>query len=257
MAPLFLTAFVVLVGLVSMFCVNLMSFQEKAEIRDVDNEEEKSSSNLILDLKIEKILYVFLIVFSVWALLNVLLYVEQTSRYGEKRTDATLSDVVSSFGLESGKEYPVSIGDKTTVSSGRVDYGGLFYIKGAGEWTSGTSILVAFEGNNGSYVLEVPISKITFNIQQDISEASMSVDVPKTPEPRSVAYWQHSYTCSDSIWRYGWVLMDCTALPPSIVISDDVSRQGLAPVIADAFKGSAGVRITLSPSMYNDILGAK
>lgn len=174
-----------------------------------------------------------------------------------KRTDATLSDVVSSFGLEPGKEYPISVGDRTTAGSGRVDYGGLFYIKGAGEWTSGTSILVAFEGNNGSYVLEIPISKITFDIRPDVSEASMSIDVPKTPEPRSVAYWQHSYACGNSIWSYGWVLMDCTALPPNVVISDDMSRQGLAPIIADAFKESAGARITLSPSMYNDILGLK
>lgn len=157
----------------------------------------------------------------------------QTSAYKDKQTDATLSDVVSSFGLEPGREYPITMGG-----------------------ASGTSILVAFEGDNVSYVLEIPVSRVTFDIRQDVKEASMSVDVPKTPEPRSVAYWQHSYACNNT-WSYGWVRVDCTPLPSHLIVSDDVSRQGLSPVIADAFKESAGAKITLSPSMYNDILGAK
>lgn len=234
MVLLFLTAFVILVGLVSMFCVNLVSFQEKAEIRDVDNEEEKSSSNLSLDLKIKRALYVFLIVFSVWALVNILLYAEQTSHYKEERTDATLSDVVSSFGLEPGKEYPITIGG-----------------------ASGTSILVVFYGDNGSYVLEIPVSRVTFDIRRGVKEASMSVDVPKTPEPRSVAYWQHSYACNNT-WSYGWVRVDCTPLPSHLIVSDDVRSQGLISVMDGAFnKGSAGVKVTLPPSMYNNILGVK
>lgn len=234
MALLFLTVFGILVGLVSMFCVNSMAFQEEAEIRDVDNEEEKSSSNLSLDLKIKRALYVFLIVFSVWALVNILLYAEQTSHYKEERTDATLSDVVSSFGLEPGKEYPITIGG-----------------------ASGTSILVVFYGDNGSYVLEIPVSRVTFDIRRGVKEASMSVDVPKTPEPRSVAYWQHSYACNNT-WSYGWVRVDCTPLPSHLIVSDDVRSQGLISVMDGAFnKGSAGVKVTLPPSMYNNILGVK
>jgi len=211
-----------------------MAFQEEVEIRDVDNEEEKSSSNLSLDLKIKRALYAFLIVFSVWALVNILLYAEQTSHYKEERTDATLSDVVSSFGLEPGKEYPITIGG-----------------------ASGTSILVAFEGNNGSYVLEIPVSRVTFDIRRGVKEASMSVDVPKTPEPRSVAYWQHSYACNNT-WSYGWVRVDCTPLPSHLIVSDDVRSQGLISVMDGAFnKGSAGVKVTLPPSMYNNILGSR
>jgi hypothetical protein len=234
MALLFLTVFGILVGLISMFFVNSMAFQEEAETRDVDNEEEKSSSNLSLDLKIKRALYVFLIVFSVWALVDILLYAEQTSHYKEERTDATLSDVVSSFGLEPGKEYPITIGG-----------------------ASDTSILVAFEGDNGSYVLEIPVSRVTFDIRRGVKEASMSVDVPKTPEPRSVAYWQHSYACNNT-WSYGWVRVDCTPLPSHLIVSDEVRSQGLASVMDGAFnKGSAGVKVTLPPSMYNNILGVK
>ena len=186
----------------------------------------------------------------------MLSYADQTSRYKEERTGATLSDIVSSFGLESGKEYPVVIGDRTTVSSGQVSCGGMFYIKGAGEWTSSTAILASFEGDNGYYILEIPVSRVTFDVRQDVAEASMSVDVPDTKQPEEVAYWQHSYTCSDNTWAYGWVQKNCSPNPPQLVISDDVSRQGLSPVIADAFKESAGAKITLSPSMYNDILGS-
>lgn len=240
---------------ISISVVYLMTFQEEAKIGDMDDEKEKRSANL--QLKVVRVFYTLLFMFIMWALVNMLSYADQTSRYKEERTGATLSDIVSSFGLESGKEYPVVIGDRTTVDSGQVSYSGMFYVKGAGEWTSSTSILVAFEGNNGSYVLEIPISKITFDIQRDVTEAFLSVDVPDTKQPEEVAYWQHSYTCSDNTWAYGWVQKNCSPNPFQLVISDDVSRQGLSPVIADAFKESAGAKITLSPSMYNDILGSR
>lgn len=188
---------------ISISVVYLMTFQEEAKIGDMDDEKEKRSANL--QLKVVRVFYTLLFMFIMWALVNMLSYADQTSRYKEERTGATLSDVVSSFGLESGKEYPVVIGDRTTVDSGQVSYSGMFYVKGAGGWTSSTSILVAFEGNNDSYVLEIPISKITFDIQRDATEAFLSVDVPDTKQPEEVAYWQHSYTCSDNTWAYGWV----------------------------------------------------
>ncbi len=99
--------------------------------------------------------WIFLFALIMWAAGNVLLYEGQTSAYKEETDGATLSDLVSSFGLESGEEYPIVIGDKTAVDSGQVSYGGgMFYVKGEGQWTSSTSILVAFEGDNGSYILE-------------------------------------------------------------------------------------------------------
>lgn len=208
-----------------------MTLQEEVKIRDMDDEKGGSSGLFLNPIAMQ---WFFLFILIAWALINVLLYEDQTSAYENKQTDATLSDVVSSFGIESGKEYPIAIGD-----------------------ASGTSILVAFEGNNGSYILEIPVSRVTFDIRQDISETSMSVDVPKTPEPRSVAYWQHSYACNNT-WSYGWVRVDCTPLPSHLVVSDDVRRQGLASVMDGAFnKESAGVKVTLPPSMYNDILGIK
>lgn len=240
---------------ISIPVVYLMTSQEGAKIRDMDDEKEKRSANL--QLKVTRVFCILLLMFIMWAAANMLSYADQTSHYKEERVGATLSDLVSSFGLESGKEYPVVIGDRTTVDSGQVSYSGMFYVKGAGEWTSSTAILTSFEGDNGSYILEVPISKIVFDIQQNATGASMSVDVPDTKQPEEVAYWQHSYTCGDNTWAYGWVQKNCSPNPPQLVISDDVSRQGLSPVIADAFKGSAGAKITLSPSMYNDILGAK
>lgn len=240
---------------ISISVVYLMTFQEEAKIGDMDDEKEKRSANL--QLKVVRVFYTLLFMFIMWALVNMLSYADQTSRYKEERTGATLSDIVSSFGLEPGKEYPIVVGDKTTVSSGQVSYGGMFYIKGAGEWTSSTAILTSFEGDNGYYILEIPVSRVTFDVRQDVAEASMSVDVPDTKQPEEAAYWQHSHTCSDNTWAYGWVQKNCSPNPPQLVISDDVSRQGLSPVIADAFKESAGAKITLSPSMYNDILGSR
>ena len=237
--------------------VYLMTFREEEKVEDIDDEKEKRSANL--QLKVARVFYTLLLMFVMWGLANMLSYADQTSHYKEERVGATLSDLVSSFGLESGREYPIVIGDKTTVDSGQVSYdGGAFYVKGEGEWASSTSILVSFEGNNGSYVLEIPVSRITFDIRQDVTEASMSVDVPETKQPEEVAYWLHSYTCSDSTWSYGWVQVNCTAIPSRLVVSDDMRRQGLSTVLNGAFnKESAGATIVLSPSMYDNILGIK
>ena len=163
-----------------------------------------------------------------WALVNTLLYTDQASKYEERKSSATLSDIASSFGLETGKEYPITMGG-----------------------ASGASILVAFEGDNGSHILEVPTSKITFDVRRDVAGASMSVDVPNIKQSEEVAYWLHSYACSKDTSAYGWVQKNCSPNPLQLVVSDDARSQGLALVI----KGSAGVKVTLPPSMYNDILG--
>ena len=122
--------------------------------------------------------------FIMWAAANMLSYADQTSHYKEERVGATLSDLVSSFGLESGEEYPIVIGDKTTVDSGQVSYGGgMFYVKGEGQWTSSTSILVAFEGDNGYYILEIPISRVTFDVRQNIEEALSLIHISEPTRP--------------------------------------------------------------------------
>ena len=172
--------------------------------------------------------WLFLFLLIAWALVNALLYVDQASKYEERKSSATLSDIGSSFGLETGKEYPVTV-------------------VGA----SGAAISFAFEGDNGSHILEVPTSKITFDVRRDVAGASMSVDVPNIKQSEEVAYWLHSYTCSKDTWDYGWVQKNCSPNPSYLIVSDDARSQGLALVI----KGSSGVKVTLSPSMYNDILG--
>jgi len=203
----------------------MMTLQEEVKVRgDVD--EEKSSSSLSLNPVAMQWFFLFILI--MWALVNTLLYTDQASKYEERKSSATLSDIASSFGLETGKEYPITMGG-----------------------ASGASILVAFEGDNGSHILEVPTSKITFDVRRDVAGASMSVDVPNIKQSEEVAYWLHSYACSKDTWAYGWVQKNCSPNPLQLVVSDDARSQGLALVI----KGSAGVKVTLPPSMYNDILG--
>lgn len=88
---------------ISISVVYLMTFQEETKIGDMDDEKEKRSANL--QLKVVRVFYTLLFMFIMWALVNMLSYADQTSRYKEERTGATLSDIVSSFGLESGKEF--------------------------------------------------------------------------------------------------------------------------------------------------------
>lgn len=201
-----------------------MTLQEEVKARgDVD--DEKSSSVSLNPVSMQ---WLFLFLLIAWALVNALLYVDQASKYEERKSSATLSDIGSSFGLETGKEYPITV-------------------VGA----SGAAISVALEGDNGSHILEVPTSKITFDVRRDVEGASMSVDIPNIKQSEEVAYWLHSYSCSKDTWAFGWLQKNCSPNPPYLVVSDDARSQGLALVI----EKSAGARITLSPSMYNDILG--
>jgi hypothetical protein len=202
-----------------------MTLQEEVKARgDVD--DEKSSSGLFLNPVAMQWIFLFLLI--AWALVNALLYTDQASKYEERKSSATLSDIASSFGLETGKEYSITV-------------------VGA----SGAAISVALEGDNGSHILEVPTSKITFDVRRDVEGASMSVDIPNIKQSEEVAYWLHSYACSKDTWAFGWLQKNCSPNPPYLVVSDDARSQGLALVI----EKSAGARITLSPSMYNDILG--
>ncbi len=202
-----------------------MTLQEEVKARgDVD--DEKSSSGLFLNPVAMQWIFLFLLI--AWALVNALLYTDQASKYEERKSSATLSDIASSFGLETGKEYSITV-------------------VGA----SGAAISVALEGDNGSHILEVPTSKITFDVRRDVEGASMSVDIPNIKQSEEVAYWLHSYACSKDTWVFGWLQKNCSPNPPYLVVSDDARSQGLALVI----EKSAGARITLSPSMYNDILG--
>ena len=202
-----------------------MTLQEEVKARgDVD--DEKSSSGLFLNPVAMQWIFLFLLI--AWALVNALLYTDQASKYEERKSSATLSDIASSFGLETGKEYSITV-------------------VGA----SGAAISVALEGDNGSHILEVPTSKITFDVRRDVEGASMSVDIPNIRQSEEVAYWLHSYACSKDTWAFGWLQKNCSPNPPYLVVSDDARSQGLALVI----EKSAGARITLSPSMYNDILG--
>ena len=80
-----------------------MTLQEEVKARgDVD--DEKSSSGLSLNPVSMQWLFLFLLI--AWALVNALLYVDQASKYEERKSSATLSDIGSSFGLETGKEIP-------------------------------------------------------------------------------------------------------------------------------------------------------
>ena len=156
------------------------------------------------------------------------------------------------------------VGDRFVADRGNLDLGGGFMsVKGKGEWSSKTTILMSFQSSEGTYILEIPVSRITFNIQQDAEEGYFRLDIGEDSTlPREEAYWARSYVkdCEPSTWSYGWVMPPNCATKPTgdqLVISDQLRNRGISSLMDEVFKESARVELTLSPSMYNDILGTQ
>ena len=91
---------------------------------------------------------------------------------------ATIAEISSHFGLESGKEYPLQLGERFAGTSGDMRVvGALFYTYGSGSWNPATGLSIGFSAEDGrSYILEIPTAKVTF-VQSETAEPSVKLDM--------------------------------------------------------------------------------
>ena len=175
---------------------------------------------------------------------------------------ATVAEISSHFGLESGKEYPLQLGERFAGTSGDMRVvGALFYTYGSGSWNPATGLSIGFSAEDGrSYILEIPTAKVTF-VQSETAEPSVKLDMGggiwSNERDARVLIHREMSSCSVVIDAGWWTChRDTLSETKNYEVSDDLDRQGLAPVVASAFgrHGSdASAIVTLSPQAYNDL----
>ena len=179
---------------------------------------------------------------------------------------ATIAEISSHFGLESGKEYPLQLGERFAGTSGDMRVvGALFYTYGSGSWNPATGLSIGFSAEDGrSYILEIPTAKVTF-VQSETAEPSVKLDMGggiwSNERDARVLIHREMSSCSVVIDAGWWTChRDTLSETKNYEVSDDLDRQGLAPVVASAFgrHGSdASATVTLSPQAYSDLLNSR
>lgn len=203
-----------------------------------------------------------------YTIANVVVYIMTVSlsRSESETSSATIAEISSHFGLESGKEYPLQLGERFAGTSGGMRVvGGIFYTYGSGSWNPATGLSIGFSAEDGrSYILEIPTAKVTF-VQSETAEPSVKLNmgggVWSNERDARVLIHREMSGCSVVIDAGWWTChRDILSETKNYVVYDDLDRRGLAPIVASAFgrDGSdASATITLSPQAYNDLLNGR
>ena len=224
-------------------------------------------SNILDDDRLGRVVFKNMVV--MYTIANVVVYSMTALSPLPPRSEtraATVAEISSHFGLESGKEYPLQLGERFAGTSGDMRVvGALFYTYGSGSWNPATGLSIGFSAEDGrSYILEVPMEKVTF-VQSETAEPSVKLNVGSGvwSNERSARVLIHRKMsgCSVVIDAGWWTCRrDTLSETKNYEVSDDLDRQGLAPVVSSAFgrHGSdASAIVTLSPQAYNDLLNGK
>lgn len=201
---------------------------------------------------------------ALYVIANVVVYsMTALPPRSESETRATtIAEISSHFGLESGKEYPLQLGERFAGTSGDMRVvGALFYTYGSGSWNPATGLSIGFSAEDGrSYILEIPTAKVTF-VQSETAEPSVKLDMGggiwSNERDARVLIHREMSSCPVVIDAGWWTChRDTLSETKNYEVSDDLDRQGLAPVVASAFgrHGSdVSAIVTLSPQAYNDL----
>lgn len=226
-------------------------------------------SNILDDDRLGRVVFKNMVV--MYTIANVVVYSMTALSPLPPRSEtraATVAEVTSHFGLESGKEYPLQLGERFAGTSGDMRVvGGIFYTYGSGSWNPATGLSIGFSAEDGrSYILEVPMEKVTF-VQSETAEPSVKLNVGSgvwsNERSARVLIHREMSGCSVVIDAGWWTChRDILSETKNYVVSDDLDRRGLAPIVASAFgrhnsDSDASATITLSPQAYNDLLNGR
>lgn len=169
---------------------------------------------------------------------------------------ATLAEAASLYDFSSGSEYPLEIGGRSVSATGEAAVsGGVFAISAYIRVQAGASILVDYQHPDGSHeALEIPLSKIKFNIIGDDEMSSMVIDFS------AVSGSVPEYTAEDipgdchTHIRWGWWTRECETIGTTVTSS---TNEGVAGLLQKALASNPGKFVTMNvtEAEYRQILG--
>ena len=163
-------------------------------------------------------------------------------------TSASQSEVMSYFGLREGESYPLIVGSRVDGTKGSVS-GRFFWVDGSMMLAS--SLSVGFNSDNGrSYVLEFPMSDITF-VKDGESDPSATVYLRFDESYGSGA----GIKKRDCRVKFSWGFFYKKCENEELVLDSATVQQGLATVVSRlALNDQLSITIVLSPEQYQEIL---
>ncbi len=161
------------------------------------------------------------------------------------RTFSSSEIAKEAFGLESGKKYPLQLGERIAGSGGEASASaGFFSASASVSLQPASSLSVAFHSGPKSYILELPMSKIVFLQRRN---------VPETIEI-SVDGYGHRADRYDEV-HFNWIFLAGKHKP----LQENswfrrLKQNGkLGEFLQEGVIES--VKVTLTPQNYNKILG--
>lgn len=150
------------------------------------------------------------------------------------------------FGLESGKKYPLQLGERIAGSSGEAEASaGFFSASASVSLQPASSLSVAFHNGPKSYILELPMSKIVFLQRRN---------APETIEISINGYGHRADRYSGV--HFNWIFLAGNTKPlQENSWFQHLKRNGKLGEFLQPSNVIESVKITLTPQDYNKILG--
>lgn len=171
---------------------------------------------------------------------------------------ARFTEAASLYGFSSGSEYPLEVGARSVSATGEAAVsGGVFAISAYIRVQAGASILVDYQHPDGSHeALEIPLSKIKFNIIGDGEMSSMVINLIDLPGTEGYVANDALGDCHPHI-QWGWWLKECPTIKNTQVTST-IGDEGLAGLFQKALASNPGkfVVMNVRGAEYRQILGS-
>lgn len=170
---------------------------------------------------------------------------------------ATLAEAASLYDFSSGSEYPLDIGGRSVSANGEAAVSGGFVVSAYIRMQAGASILVDYQHPDGSHeALEIPLSKIKFNIIDDDEMSSMVINFVDMPGAEGYVAKDTLGDCHHDI-RWDWWLRECPTVENTQVTST-IGDEGVAGLLQKALASNPGKFVTMNikASEYQQILGS-
>lgn len=156
-------------------------------------------------------------------------------------------EAAAEFGLEDGRQYPLSIGGVYGGTQGSISY---FSANAITDLRPATALNLSFSHEGRSWITTIPTDLITFHIDND-KPSSVSVNlkhysygIEATWDNQLESYNGLSNGMMGSVYQFAH----------EIRLSEAGQRDGLAPVVN---RGVTHVDITLSEALYNQVFSLR
>lgn len=204
------------------------------------------------DMKVRRVL---LIAFGIVAVTGNIVALS-ISEPGRTRT-ASAIDIAQHFGLESGKEYPLILGDFSTGLNGTVStQSGLFSASAVVDLQPTTVVSVGFQQEDLWWQLQLPTNSTPFKQAPEGSPATVTIWLndaaaePAEAGAQTDSHWEREIANCQLVIRTIWLTRECQVQSETLIVAPDIENKGLSNLVSTNFSHAV---ITLTPEQHAEL----